>query len=246
MAQAGRVAERAAAAQGGAARPGRLRPGRGPAVVTAATELRVAGAPEGLRWLPGFLGLARQTALAESVRAIAEAAPFVRPTAPWGKPLSVRMTSAGAYGWVTDRRGYRYEPSHPETGAPWPALPDAFLAVWREAAPDAPGEPDSCLVNHYVGSARMGLHRDDTERDPSYPVVSISLGDPATFRVGGLRRRDPTRSITLGSGDVLVMSGPARLVYHGVDRVKVGGSTLLRSVGFPEGGRLNLTLRRAF
>ncbi|MEO1331576.1 MAG: alpha-ketoglutarate-dependent dioxygenase AlkB [Pseudomonadota bacterium] len=210
------------------------------------TALAIEGAPAGLVWRPGFLSAEAQRDALGAIAEIAQAAPFVQQTAPWGKPLSVRMTSAGAVGWITDRAGYRYEPTHPETGLAWPAIPEAFLSIWRAVAPDAPREPDSCLVNWYVGSARMGLHRDDTEEDLDCPVVSISLGDPAVFRIGGLARKDRTRSITLGSGDVLAMGGPARLIYHGVDRIKGGGSSLLAENGFAEGGRINLTLRRAF
>lgn len=206
------------------------------------------GIPPGFLFRPGLLDAAEQRALLEDVAAIARAAPFVRPMTPWGKPMTVRMTSAGAFGWVTDRRGYRYEPAHPETGEPWPPIPERVLALWRLFAGDEV-PPDSCLVNHYSPKARMGLHQDKDEADFSVPVVSISLGDPAVFRIGGLKRKDPTRSFTLSSGDVVVLGGAARLAYHGVDRVKPG-STLLE--GHPEfqddgglgGGRINLTLRR--
>lgn len=207
--------------------------------------LRLDGAPEGLVLHPGLLSLEEQRALLEAVRQVAAEAPFVKQMAPWGKRMTVGMTSAGPLGWVTDRAGYRYQPEHPETGRAWPPIPATFLEVWTRVAADAPGPPDSCLINHYAGAARMGLHRDDTEKDFAYPVVSISLGDPGVFRIGGLARTDRTRSITLQSGDVLVMGGAARLVYHGVDRVKAGGSTLLSAAGFDEGGRINLTLRKA-
>jgi alkylated DNA repair protein (DNA oxidative demethylase) len=158
--------------------------------------------------------------------------------------MSVAMTSAGGFGWVTDRKGYRYEPAHPDTGAPWPPIPESVLAVWRAVA-GVVAEPDSCLINHYAGKARMGLHQDKDEADFSIPVVSISLGDPARFRIGGAARADPTRSIRLLSGDVLVMGGAARLLFHGVDRIEPGGDDLLAGVAPFEGGRINLTLRRA-
>lgn len=187
----------------------------------------------------GFLDRAAQEAMAEDVRDVAKAAPFVRPTTPWGKPMTVRMTSAGRFGWVTDRRGYRYEERHPETGAPWPPIPQSVRAVW-DAVAETEVAPDCCLVNYYAEAARMGLHQDKDEADFSFPVVSISLGDPATFRIGGTDRKGPTQSVQLESGDVLVMGGAARLAFHGIDRVKFGGSTLL-----PKGGRINLTLRRA-
>ncbi|MBP7001893.1 alpha-ketoglutarate-dependent dioxygenase AlkB [Amaricoccus sp.] len=184
----------------------------------------------------GRLDAAAQGALVEDLRAVAAAAPFFAPVTPWGKPMSVRMTSAGRLGWVTDRRGYRYEPRHPAGGA-WPPIPAAVLALWRElCAPER--DPDCCLVNFYGAKARMGLHRDADEGDFRWPVLSVSLGDSALFRMGGLSRDDPTAAIELESGDVVVMAGPARLAYHGIDRIRFGSSRLL-----PEGGRLNLTCR---
>ena len=190
----------------------------------------------GLRLFDGFLDAAAQGALVFDIRAIAHAAPFFQPTTPWGKPMSVRMTSAGRVGWITDRTGYRYEARHPE-GAAWPPIPASVLAIWRAVA-DWPDDPDCCLVNWYGEGAKMGLHRDADEGRFDAPVVSVSLGDPARFRFGGLARKDKTQAITLRSGDVLVMGGPARLIHHGVDRITFGESPLL-----PKGGRINLTLR---
>ncbi len=177
-----------------------------------------------------------QEALAEDLRRVAEAAPFFQPVTPWGKPMSVRMTAAGKYGWMTGKGGYHYAPRHP-SGVDWPPIPESVLAIWRALVSEA-RMPDCCLVNFYGEKARMGLHRDADEADFSWPVLSISLGDPGLFRVGGPERGDPTRSILLESGDVVVMGGPARLAYHGVDRIRFGGSTLL-----PKGGRINLTCR---
>lgn len=177
-----------------------------------------------------------QAAMVADIRAVAEAAPFFAPLTPWGKPMSVRMTSAGKYGWFTDRKGYRYVDRHP-SGTPWPPIPDSVLAIWRDMV-SADRDPDCCLVNWYGAKARMGLHRDADEADYSWPVLSISLGDPGLFRMGGEVRSDPTASILLESGDVVVMGGPARRAYHGIDRIRFGGSTLL-----PQGGRINLTLR---
>ncbi len=179
---------------------------------------------------------AGQARMVAEIRAVARAAPFFAPLTPWGKPMSVRMTSAGKYGWFTDAKGYRYVESHP-SGTPWPPIPDSVLAIWRDMV-SASRDPDCCLVNWYGVKARMGLHRDADEADYSWPVLSISLGDPGLFRMGGPARSDPTASILLESGDVVVMGGPARRAYHGIDRIRFGGSTLL-----PQGGRINLTLR---
>jgi alkylated DNA repair protein (DNA oxidative demethylase) len=190
----------------------------------------------GFRIRKARIDAAGQTGMVADIRAVAESAPFFAPLTPWGKPMSVRMTSAGRYGWFTDRKGYRYVDRHP-SGTPWPPIPDGVLAVWRDMV-SADRDPDCCLVNWYGAKARMGLHRDADEADYSWPVLSISLGDPGLFRMGGEARSDPTASILLESGDVVVMGGPARRAYHGIDRIRFGGSTLL-----PQGGRINLTLR---
>lgn len=197
-------------------------------------------AENGFRLLPGRLDPAAQRDLLAEVMRRVEAAPFYRPVTPGGKPMSVRMTNFGPLGWVTDAQaGYRYQPTHPQTGEPWPDIPPALLDLWREAA-DAPGPPDACLVNLYDAQARMSLHQDRDETDFDYPVLSVSLGDTAVFRIGGTSRRDPTRSVRLSSGDVCVLGGGARLAFHGIDRVLSGSSQLV-----PGGGRINLTLRRA-
>jgi alkylated DNA repair protein (DNA oxidative demethylase) len=153
--------------------------------------------------------------------------------------MSVEMTNLGPLGWITDGAGYRYEAFHPVTGSPWPPIPAALLDLWRAVVTDA-AAPDACLVNLYRPGARMGLHQDRDEEDFSVPVVSVSLGDTAIFRLGGANRRDPTISMRLASGDVCVLGGDARLAFHGVDRIIAGSSRLI-----PGGGRLNLTLRRA-
>jgi alkylated DNA repair protein (DNA oxidative demethylase) len=186
-----------------------------------------------------LLDRAAQEALVEAVRGVAAAAPLRRYVTPMGRPMSVRMTAAGRVGWTSGPEGYAYAPLCPATGRPWPPIPDEALAVWRAVA-DWPDGPDSLLVNWYDADARMSMHRDADEADLGAPVVSVSLGDPAQFRVGGIRRADPTASLWLESGDVAVLGGAARLVYHGVDRIRFGGSTLL-----PQGGRINLTLRVA-
>jgi len=198
-------------------------------------ELRII---RGFHHLPGLLDAAAQRALMQAVGAIWDAAPPCRPVTRWGKPLSVAMSAAGACGWTSDRRGYRYDPLQAD-GRPWPPIPPGLLALWRRVAPDA-RPPDSCLVNLYRGTARMGMHQDRDEADLTQPVVSVSLGDEALFRIGNPERGGRTESLWLRSGDVLVMGGTARLTYHGVDRIAPGTSDVV-----PGGGRVNLTLRVA-
>jgi alkylated DNA repair protein (DNA oxidative demethylase) len=197
----------------------------------------------GVSYHPGYLSAEQQADLAAALAAVLREAPLFTPRMPrTGKPFSVRMTNCGSLGWVSDERGYRYQPTHPDTGRPWPPMPDILLAAWRELAPEAPG-PEACLVNHYSASARMGLHQDRDEQTFEAPVVSLSLGDTAVFRIGGSTRRDPTTSLKLSSGDALVFGGPARLAFHGIDRILGGSSALLAKAGL-EAGRINLTLRR--
>ena len=198
----------------------------------------VAVAP-GVDHFPGFLDRAAQAALRDKVLAILEFAPPFRPRMPrTGKPFSVQMSNCGALGWVSDEAGYRYQPTHPETGRPWPPMPPRLLAAFAAIAPGAP-PPEACLINIYDPAARMGLHQDRDEEELAAPVVSLSLGDTALFRVGGRQRNAPTRSFRLASGDAMSLAGEGRLAFHGVDRIFAGSSTLL-----PQGGRINLTLRR--
>jgi len=195
---------------------------------------------EGFRLFPGLLDRARQQALADTVQALLDAAPSYHAAMPKsGQRMSVAMSNAGSLGWYSDQEhGYRYVDRHPVSGQPWPAIPDSILSIWWAVA-DYDHAPECCLINHYSGTAKMGLHQDRDEAEMSAPVVSISLGDDALFRLGGTTRKAPTRSFKLASGDVLVLSGAARLAFHGVDRVIGGTSRLL-----PGGGRINLTLRR--
>jgi len=206
-------------------------------------ELNANGA-EGFRFLPGTFDRAAQADLVADLKAAVAAAPFFRPTMPrTGKPFSVMMTNLGSLGWVSDKvGGYRYQATHPETGGPWPPMPEMILDLWRGVS-GYPHDPEACLVNRYEPSAKMGLHQDRDEQDFGAPVVSISLGDTCLFRIGGTERSDPTRSLKLASGDVVVLGGASRLAFHGVDRVYPETSTLLRD-WFPEGGRINLTMRR--
>jgi alkylated DNA repair protein (DNA oxidative demethylase) len=177
-----------------------------------------------------------QRSVLQAVRGVVRAAPFFRPDTPSGKPMSVRMTAAGQFGWYSDRKGYRYVPRHP-AGQAWPAIPDDVLTIW-DSVTALKRKPECCLINYYGPDAKMGLHQDKDEVDYRWPVVSVSLGDAALFRMGNVARGGKTESVWLESGDVVVMGGDARLTYHGVDRIRSGSSTLL-----PKGGRINLTLR---
>jgi alkylated DNA repair protein (DNA oxidative demethylase) len=192
---------------------------------------------EGFFYWPGRLDGAAQTALLAEIEAALKAAPPYRPVTPGGRPFSVRMTNLGPLGWVSDRAGYRYQPTHPETGRPWPPIPASLLSLWAELTGASP--PDACLVNRYDADARMGLHQDRDEADLAQPVLSVSLGDTAMFRIGPAEG-GRTRTLKLASGDVCALTGPARLARHGIDRILGGSSSLI-----PGGGRINLTLRRA-
>ena len=195
---------------------------------------------DGFRLWPGLLDRAEQEALRDAVFQRFRAGPLYIPRMPKsGLPMRVRMTNFGALGWVTDKeQGYRYQDMHPETGKPWPDMPEKVLELWAKyASYDA--LPEACLVNYYEGDARMGLHVDSDEEAWDAPVLSISLGDTALFRIGGSLRSDPTRSVRLASGDVCMLGGAARRAYHGVDRIINGTSRLI-----PKGGRINLTVRR--
>ncbi|QFU07100.1 Alpha-ketoglutarate-dependent dioxygenase AlkB [Rhodobacteraceae bacterium THAF1] len=186
----------------------------------------------------GAMGLDAQRAVLEDLRGVIEKAPLFHPETARGRKMSVRMTSAGHVGWVSDRRGYRYEPQHPR-GMDWPPIPTRLLALW-DAFAGADRAPDTCLINFYGEGAKMGLHQDRDEADLRQPVLSLSLGDDALFRVGNVEKGGKTESLWLHSGDVAVIGGAARLVYHGIDRVRFGSSALM-----PKGGRVNVTMRVA-
>jgi len=188
---------------------------------------------------PGALDETAQCALIDTIFALAKDAPFYRPTMPGsGKAFSVDETNFGSLGWISDKTGYRYEPRHPQTGRPWPAIPQTLLDLWS-AATQYKAPPHCCLVNLYRDGAKMGLHQDRDEAARDAPVLSVSLGDDALFRIGSDTRKGPTKSLKLRSGDVLMFGGVARLAFHGIDRVVSGTSRLV-----PGGGRINLTLRR--
>ncbi|BCL85843.1 DNA oxidative demethylase AlkB [Ralstonia pseudosolanacearum] len=191
--------------------------------------------------LRGF-ALAEAPALLAAIDDIARQAPFRHMVTPGGFEMSVALTNCGALGWTSDRRGYRYAARDPQTGQPWPPLPDCFLRLARDAAAAAgfPGfTPDACLINRYVPGARLSLHQDKDERDYGALIVSVSLGMPAVFLWGGHRRTDKTQRVPLFHGDMVVWGGPDRLRYHGVLPLKEAAHPLLGAQ------RINLTLRRA-
>ncbi|MCJ2100894.1 MULTISPECIES: alpha-ketoglutarate-dependent dioxygenase AlkB [Methylobacterium] len=201
----------------------------------------------GLFHHPGYLDAAARARIADETAAILADAPWVTPRMPrTGRPFTVRMSNAGPLGWVSDIRGYRYQPAHPETGRPWPAMPPTALAAW-DALVAYPAGPEACLINLYGPGSRMGLHQDRDEADLTVPVLSLSLGASALFRYGGLKRTDPTRSVRLSDGDALVIGGASRLIHHGVDRLypadDLFGGPAAPSF-LPPGSRCNLTLRR--
>ncbi|MBU2580762.1 MAG: alpha-ketoglutarate-dependent dioxygenase AlkB [Alphaproteobacteria bacterium] len=195
---------------------------------------------DGFQHLPGYLPPDRQREWLLLVQAVLVKAPFYRPSMPKsGRPFSILMSNCGDLGWVSDKvGGYRYQPMHPETGEPWPRMPQAFLDLWSKVAGFA-APPQACLINLYTSGTKMGSHVDADEAEMNAPVVSVSLGDEAVFHVGGHRRGDPKARVILRSGDVAVLGGAARRAYHGIDRIVPGSSDLLDG-----GGRLNLTFRR--
>ncbi|MDW5418360.1 DNA oxidative demethylase AlkB [Iodobacter sp. CM08] len=202
------------------------------------------GAPQelaaGVVLLRGFVR--EQASLLLAVAQITQAAPFRQMSTPGGYVMSVEMSNCGALGWIADRHGYRYVAHDPLTGEPWPAMPEAFLALARRAGLEAgfaDFSPDVCLINRYVPSTKLSMHQDKDEADFSAPIVSVSLGLPAVFVLGGLQRNDPSQRIGLSHGDVLVWGGPARLRYHGVLALKHGNHVELGAC------RINLTFRQA-
>jgi alkylated DNA repair protein (DNA oxidative demethylase) len=199
--------------------------------------VRLTVAPGVTLWREKFSPAEQQALLTDVLRRLEEA-PLYQPAMPGtGKPFSAEESNFGRLGWVADKSGYRYQPTHPLTGNPWPAIPPALLDLWG-AINDGP-PPDCCLVNLYRDKAKMGLHQDRDEKDITAAVIGVSLGDEALFRIGSPTRGGKTTSVALASGDVIAFGGVARLAYHGIDRIKPGSSRLI-----PGGGRLSLTLRR--
>lgn len=191
----------------------------------------------GVQIYRGFLSQDDQIELIHQIRDVAKAAPMFSPSVQGGKKMSVRMTSAGKFGWYSDGAGYRYAPRHPR-GGPWPDIPPKAMEIWRAMVGIGAREPECCLINYYGEGARMGMHQDRDEADFQWPVVSVSLGDEGLFRVGNVERGGKSESFWLCSGDVVVLGGDARLVHHGVDRIRFGSSTVL-----DKGGRINITMR---
>ena len=201
--------------------------------------------PAGVILHRGFLEPSAQQRLVSEIAQIIAGAPLYVSTMPkTGAPMSVRMTNCGPLGWMSDKEGgYRYEPRHPVTGEPWPAMPDILLEAWTLLA-NFHAQPEACLINVYDADARMGLHQDRDEKDFSAPIVSLSLGADCLFRVGGIKRGGATASVVLSSGDALMLSGPARMRFHGVDKIlpTLGPSVALNLP--PGAARINLTMRR--
>jgi alkylated DNA repair protein (DNA oxidative demethylase) len=196
---------------------------------------------DGAALLRGF-ATTQGAALVEAIQHIAGRSPLRRMVTPGGKQMAVAMTNCGPFGWISDRRGYRYAAVDPVTKAPWPAMPAMFLALAKEAAARAGFErfvPDACLVNRYEAGTRLSLHQDRDENDYGQPIVSVSLGVDAVFLFGGLERSDPAVRLRLEHGDVVVWGGPARLRYHGVLPIEAGSHPLTGAC------RYNLTFRKA-
>jgi alkylated DNA repair protein (DNA oxidative demethylase) len=188
---------------------------------------------------PGYWPRERQELAVTLASDVIRQAPLFTPRMPrTGKPFSVQMTNCGRLGWVSDLRGYRYQPTHPATGQPWPPIPQLFLDAWLDLARYS-HPPEACLINVYRPGAKMGLHQDRDEDDFEAPVLSLSLGDTCIFRIGGNHRDEATKSVRLASGDAVVLGGAFRLAFHGVEKIIPGSSTILS-----DGGRINLTLRR--
>jgi alkylated DNA repair protein (DNA oxidative demethylase) len=210
-------------------------------------EAATAIAPSRAPLAPGALLLRRfaepqAAALLADLQQVLDAAPLRHMVTPGGFRMSVAMTNCGALGWVSDARGYRYDAFDPQSGRTWPALPPSFLALAIEAAAQAGFSgflPDACLVNRYAPGARLTLHQDRNERDFGAPIVSVSLGLPAVFLFGGVKRQDRTARVPLAHGDVVVWGGPARLFHHGVLALKDGRHALTGDC------RINLTFRKA-
>lgn len=190
----------------------------------------------GCKVFPGLLEAKAQRDVLRDIDAIVSEAPFIQPITRWGKPMSVRMTAAGRFGWLIGPKGYHYSDRHP-SGVRWPAIPETLMAIWNAVA-ETDRAPECALINLYASGARMGMHQDRDEADFDQPVVSVSLGDDALFRIGNHTRGGSTESLWLKSGDVLCLAGDSRLRFHGIDKTRFGSSGLITG-----GGRINVTMR---
>ncbi len=203
--------------------------------------------PEGVALFRNRLSHVDQRATLDAVAQVIADAPLFRPQMPRGPCMINSLTNCGALGWVSDKRGYRYQATHPDTQKPWPPIPSSVRDCARDAVREAglgKFEPDACLVNVYAADGKLSLHRDYDEADFKWPIASLSFGNDADFVIGGLKRAGKTQSIRLKSGDVLVFGGASRLRYHGVRKIVPGTSPVEHPI-LPPGGRINLTLRRA-
>ncbi|MBI1237842.1 MAG: alpha-ketoglutarate-dependent dioxygenase AlkB [Alphaproteobacteria bacterium] len=210
-------------------------------------DMAPASLPGGVAHVPGALTLTEQAALLDDIAAVVAEAPFYRPRMRNGTPLINQMTNCGPLGWISDSKGYRYEPSHPVTGERWPAIPRRLLALSDRIIAGLglpPFVPDACLVNAYAADGKLGLHQDYDECDFAHPIVSVSLGADAIFLIGGQARGDRPETLLLHSGDVVVLHGPSRTRFHGVRRVLPDTAPLTHPL-LAEAARINLTLRRA-
>lgn len=201
----------------------------------------------GLFVMRGQLDAAQQMKLLDEVSCVMADAPPYRPQMKMGAYIINHITNCGVWGWHADARGYRYVDRHPESGKPWPAIPPLMMQMACAAAAMAGRSdfvPDACLVNIYAADGKLNLHQDHDEADFSWPIVSFSLGNDCVFLEGGRKRRDPVLPLTLSSGDVMVMDGPARMMFHGVRRI-LPGTSLISHPALPPQGRINLTFRRA-
>ncbi|HRE61843.1 MAG TPA: alpha-ketoglutarate-dependent dioxygenase AlkB [Micropepsaceae bacterium] len=201
----------------------------------------------GLSLFRSYLDASRQTALLDEVAGVLREAPPYRPQMKMGAYIINHISNCGQWGWHADARGYRYVDAHPETGKPWPAIPPLMMQMACAAAAKAGRSefvPDACLINIYAADGKLNLHQDHDEADFSWPIVSFSFGNDCIFLAGGRKRRDPVSPLTLSSGDVMVMDGAARMLFHGVRRILAGTSTLSHPA-LPPQGRINLTFRRA-
>ncbi len=199
-----------------------------------------------IRYIADYWDRQTQYDVIAAISDIIVRAPFFKPVMPHsGRPWSIEMSNAGILGWVSDKQGYRYQTTHPHTGAIWPPIPDILLNAW-DALTAYPAPPEACLINYYATpQAKMGLHQDKDETALDAPILSFSLGDSALFRMGGTTRRGATKSLKLHSGDAFLFGGTARLNFHGISRIYAGSSQILRAFPpFACGGRINLTLRR--